>query len=171
MNNDSVVLNIGCGDGFYDSLFYSEVAKHIDAVDIDKSAIRFALNNNSSEKIQFHELDIIGNELPKKSYNVVVMDGSIGHFNFEEISNILLKVKNALSHTGIFVGSEEISTEDEMPYDHFQAFPSLLHLKKLLKNYFTFVQVKEISPIKGRYREGYFRCSANSSILDKYSWK
>jgi len=170
MNKESTVLNIGCGDGLYDSLFYSSVAKSIDAIDIDKSAIKFAIKNNSSENITYYELDCINKEFPKKSYDVVVLDGAIGHFNENDINIILSKIKNVIGNNGIFVGSEELSTLDVIPWDHFQAFPDLIDLKSLLQNFFPFVQTKEISPINDRYREGFFRCSLNRNVIEKYVW-
>ena len=48
---------------------------------------------DSLRNIKIYELDCVNNYFPRKSYDIVVFDGSIGHFNHKDINIILKKTK------------------------------------------------------------------------------
>jgi SAM-dependent methyltransferase len=164
-----VVLDIGCGEGFYTKRFFSERCREIDAIDVEPSAIAYAKRYNSSPKVTYMLKDAVIDDFPRK-YNVVIWDGAIGHFSPDVLNQVLVKISGALTETGIFVGSESLGVEG---HDHLQFFSSSEDLFSVFKPYFKHVQIKEQTyPITGGVRrEGYWRCSNNRSALDQLNWK
>src|SRR4051794_29555537 len=51
------VVDVGCGDGFYDKHFYASVASHIDAFDVDETAIAHARAHSAAANIAYHHGD------------------------------------------------------------------------------------------------------------------
>src|SRR5262249_38597968 len=51
------VLDIGCGDGSYTKRFYAPKARHVDAIDIEESAIAYAEQHNAAPNICYALLD------------------------------------------------------------------------------------------------------------------
>ena len=86
------LLDIGCGDGFFASAFFSARCQHIDSIDIDRSAIETAKRLNRSPKIDFHLLDVVRQPFPSERYDVIVWDGAIGHFLEADLSIVLEKI-------------------------------------------------------------------------------
>jgi 2-polyprenyl-3-methyl-5-hydroxy-6-metoxy-1,4-benzoquinol methylase len=157
------LLDIGCGDGFFSNTFFSARCRHIDAIDVDPSAIETARRLNSSPKIRFHILDAVRNSFPSERYDVIVWDGAIGHFSQSDTSSVLEKICRSLSPSGIFVGSESLGIEGS---DHLQYFDSESALAWVLKPYFKHVLVRTAEyRIRGGYarREAYWRCFNSSS--------
>jgi SAM-dependent methyltransferase len=170
------VLDIGCGDGFFDYLFYSGLAGHIDALDIEPSAIARARKYHQANNITYYIRDGIKQEFPNESYDVVVFDGSIGHFTEDEIATIMSRIHQVLGEGGILVGAEALEPVGKKGsgssyWDHYRGFPELVDLKDFLNPFFTCVLVKEIPAIRGRYREAYFRCGHDLERLRGYSWQ
>ena len=175
------VLDIGCGDGFFDYLFYSGVASHIDALDIEESAISLAEKYHQASNITYYVRDCVKQDFPKESYDVVVWDGAIGHFTEAEVATIMSKIQRVLGERGILVGSEalepverksrESSHRESSYWDHYLAFFEAVDLKHFLEAFLPHVLVKEIPPIRGRYREVYFRCGYDLERLRGYPWQ
>ena len=165
------VLDIGCGDGFFDYLFYSGVASHIDALDIEPSAISLARKYHQAGNITYYVRDCVKQDFPNQSYDVVVFDGSIGHFTEAEISTIMPKIQRVLAGRGILVGSEELGSVEQKSWDHDLTFPEPVDLKHFLEPFFLYVLVREIPPIRGRYREAYFRCGYDLEGLRGQLWQ
>jgi 2-polyprenyl-3-methyl-5-hydroxy-6-metoxy-1,4-benzoquinol methylase len=66
-----VVMDIGCGNGYYTSQF-ATVAQHIDAFDTNELALLFAKIRNSSENIDYStEVEF------KKKYNAIIFNDSL----------------------------------------------------------------------------------------------
>ena len=164
------VLDICCGDGFFDFLFYSGIAGQVDAIDIDRSAIAMANRYHLANNVSYRVLDCVKEELPQGSYDVVVWDGAIAHFTKDEVANVMAKIKNALGSDGILVGSEALETWEGKTWDHHLAFPEPADLRQFLLQFFPHVLIKEIPPIRGRYREAYFRCGDKREELDGHQW-
>ncbi len=88
LDSDSVVLDIGCGDGTIDYLFFSDIAKRIDGVDISESGIRYAKKNYISENLNFYKSSILDFKAEEKVYDFVFWGDSIDYFSNEEIKDI-----------------------------------------------------------------------------------
>ena len=101
------VLDACCGDGIYSGLFYSQWARFVDAIDRDDHALFYARRRYQRDNVQFHKMDIINEDFPKKNYDVIFLFAAIEHFSIESGMKLLQKIANALlmSKNGIFFGS------------------------------------------------------------------
>jgi len=167
------LLDIGCGDGFFTKRFFSAKCSRVDAIDLDKEAIRMAMKYSGSPNILYYTLDAVGNPFPGDSYDVIVWDGAIGHFSAEDSSKVLKKICNALTQEGIFLGSESLGRE-EGGYDHHQFF-SLDDLYALFKPYFRYMQMRSVDYKIGWHghlirTEAYWRCSNSPVRLSAPGW-
>jgi len=165
------ILDLCCGDGLFDYLFYSGLANHIDALDVDKSAISIAKKYHRASNITYYLSDCINNDFPNSDYDVVVWDGAIGHFHQKDAEKILIKIKNVIGERGILVGSEVLEPEERKSWDHYMTFCEPSNMRNFLKMVFPHVIVKEIPSIRRRYREVYFRCGNNLERLKGYQWQ
>ena len=164
------LLDIGCGDGFFTKRFFSVKCSHIDGVDIEPSAIQFALKENNAENIKYHLLDAVAEDFPEREYNVIVWDGAIGHFSPDTLEIMLRKISSALSTDGVFAGSESLGDEGS---DHLTRFESLDDFGKLFLRYFTFVELSATSyKINDQFtrHEAFWRCTNQPDRLQKMNW-
>jgi cyclopropane fatty-acyl-phospholipid synthase-like methyltransferase len=167
------LLDIGCGDGFFTKRFFSTKCSQIDAIDVDKDAIRVAIKHNTAQNIQYYRMDAAHYSFPGGSYDVIVWDGAIGHFSQEDSRRMLEKICKVLTPDGVFVGSESLGRE-EGGYDHLQFF-SLDNLYMLFKPYFQFIQMRTVNYKIGWggnliRREAYWRCSNSFVRLSAGGW-
>lgn len=166
-----VLLDIGCGDGFFTKSFFSVKCSHIDAIDIEPTAINAGKKYNQDKKINYVLGDATADPFPGNSYDVIVWDGAIGHFASETVKTMLDKIKGALKRDGIFVGSESLGLEG---LDHLQFFSSIEKLSMLFKPYFKHVAVKSVKyEIPGNFmrEEGFWRCSDSLHRITDSDWK
>lgn len=133
------VLDIGCGDGSFTKRFLAARAAHVDAIDLEPSAISIASRKNRAPNIRYQVLDAVRRDLPTQEYDVVVMDGVLGHVSAADSDMLLEKIKRALSKEGVFVGSESLGHEG---HDHLQFFDSPADLEQMLKRHFRSVDTK-----------------------------
>ena len=165
-----VVLDIGCGDGFFSRRFLASRASRVDGVDIEVDAIQAARALNGGENVQYHVLDATKQPFPKDRYDVIVWDGALGHFSPATTELMLQKIRSALSPTGVFCGSESLGDEGS---DHLQFFTSAEQLGRLLKSHFAVVQVYSSEyPLSSgfRRREAFWRCGDSDAALDHLQW-
>jgi SAM-dependent methyltransferase len=173
LRNDDRLLDIGCGEGFFARRFFAERCAHIDAIDIEPSAIQAARAQNSAPNIAYHLLDAVNEPFPGNNYDVIVWDGALGHFAPNTTNHMLEKIKNSLSGDGIFVGSESLGVEGS---DHLQFFDSLGDLHSLFAPYFKYIELRAVNYRTGREptsfmrSEGYWRCANNQRRLAEASW-
>ena len=166
------LLDIGCGDGFFTKRFYSRRCSHIDAIDIEPTAIADASSQNASPKIRYQLLDAVNTPFPSDNYNVVVWDGAMGHFAADTTHVMLAKIVRVLDEDGIFAGSESLGFEG---HDHLQFFESIQDLDKLFSQHFAYRAYRVIeydTPFSpGMLRqEAYWRCSATSLRMNESGW-
>jgi SAM-dependent methyltransferase len=164
------VLDIGCGDGFFDRGFFSHRCGHIDAIDIEPSAIGHARRYNAAPNIAYLELDAVAEPFPSDGYDVIIWDGAIGHFAADTTSTMLAKIGSALKPGGVFVGSESLGAEG---HDHLQFFADLEDLRATLRSQFEHVEVRSLSYEIGTpapRREAYWRCAAAPERLRALAW-
>ena len=167
------LLDIGCGDGFLDRRFYAERCAHIDAIDIDTSAVSAAKSYHRAPNINYHLLDAVSQPFPGDKYNVIALDGPLGHIQPDGIGRLLEKICRVLASDGVFVGSESLGTEGA---DHLQSFKSLDDVYHLFKPYFRYIELRSvqyrIGPHKNPFlrEEAYWRCSNDSSRLQECHW-
>jgi SAM-dependent methyltransferase len=165
-----VLLDIGCGDGFFARRFFAPKCARVDAVDIDQGAIAHASRHNPAPNISYSVLDAVNEPFPRKRYDVIVLDGALGHLESEASGRLFGKVANGLTEEGVFVGSESLGVEG---HDHLQYFETLAGLAAVLVNQFSYVQVRAIDYViasgVGR-REAFWRCASQRTRLDEAAW-
>lgn len=165
------LLDIGCGDGFFDLHFFAERCMSIDAVDVEESAITHAWRHNTAPNIAYHVLDATAEPFPRSSYDVIVFDGAIGHFPPGTTERVLKKVFDALAADGVFCGSESLGREGT---DHLQFFETLDDLGAVLASRFPYVTLREVAyrtPAGLARREAFWRCAQDSRRLDEAGWR
>jgi len=166
------ILDIGCGDAFFTKRFLSPRCAHIDAVDIEPSAIEAARTYNSAPNIKYHLLDAVAEPFPLERYDVIVWDGALGHFPSEATEIMLQKIVSSLTPEGIFLGSESLGVEGA---DHLQFFHTLDDMAAVFTPYFKYVALREVSypigPDNFWRREGFWRCAASPERLQASQWK
>jgi SAM-dependent methyltransferase len=165
-----VVLDIGCGDGALTKRFYAPRASRVDAIDVEDSAIRYARSNNAAPNIVYQRLDAVLQPFPDTQYDVIVLDGALGHFAPEAGVSLLRKISAALKPEGVFCGSESLGLEGE---DHLQYFGDLDDLRSMLLHGFQVVRVRQQRyelPSGFVRREAYWR-AANADVLDRWEWR
>ena len=149
IKENDLLCDIGCGAGFFTKRFYSFNAKSIDAMDIEKTAIDYAKRFNKSPKITYFLYDILKKNLPRSNYNIIVLNGALGHFSQFNNDILLKKISIGLHKDGLFIGSEALGRDGD---DHLQIFKNEEGLKKMLKAYFKYVHTNVIYyPIKPYY--------------------
>jgi SAM-dependent methyltransferase len=165
------VLDIGCGDGFFDKKFLAEKSSHVDALDIDDNAIRTAKRFYSANNITYHLRDAVTQSFPKNRYDVVVWDGAIGHFSSTDIDIVLNKIFHSMDSDSIFTGSESLGNEG---HDHYQYFKEIEDFGKLFKPYFKYIKLKTVQ-YKLRHSdfirtEAFWQCSNSKQRLTSSEW-
>jgi SAM-dependent methyltransferase len=172
MQPSDQALDIGCGDGYFTRRFFGPRCESIDGVDIEPSAIKEATRYNSAPNVRYFLLDAVNQPFPRASYQAVVWDGAIGHFARKDTEGMLYKISQILAPGGVFAGSESIGHEGQ---DHLQYFESLEDVAVLLRPFWRFVQLREVSyRINGgsfTRREGYWRCSDEIGRLGQAGWR
>jgi SAM-dependent methyltransferase len=172
MRPGDVVLDIGCGDGFFASRLFAPRVAHVDSIDIEPSAIAHASQYNAAANLSYHLLDAVASPFPRPTYDVIVWDGAIGHFPSDVTRRMLGKIREALADGSLFVGSESLGAEG---HDHLQFFDDLEALRRVLADDFATVQLSQMDYMipGGLLRhEGYWRCAvANSDRLPAAAWR
>jgi SAM-dependent methyltransferase len=171
MRRNDRVLDIGCGDGFFDRHFFAPRVREIDAIDIEASAIAHAERHNAAANIRYVGSDAVADPFPAAEYDVVVWDGALGHFSEEGAARVLAKVAEALTAEGAFCGSESLGVEGS---DHLQFFPDLEALRGVLGPHFAHVELTEIEyqlPSGTQRREAFWRCGHGIERLRAARWQ
>lgn len=159
------VLDLCCGDGFYSYFFFSDIARHIDAVDIDDDALHQARTRNVASNITYTKLDVTTGSLPEDAYDVICWDGAIAHFPLDDVARILSKLKKSLKPNGVLCGSEELQTDDNKSWDHHFAIPSPDRLHEILTPFFPELRVL-LRPYPREIL--YFRCGQSPERLGSF---
>lgn len=161
------VLDVGCGAGFYAHYFYASRAGIVDCIDIDPTAIAHAKKHHAHPNIRHHLLDAVTQPFPEPSYDLVIMDGSLGHFTYEQLDLLLPKIRTALGDNGLFVGYEVAEAPETQSWDHPIALTSPADFHALLGKYFA--QTRTLYNEGGGRHNVFFRCSQSADALE--IWK
>lgn len=169
MRSDDVVLDIGCGDGFFANRFFSRRAHSVDGIDIDPDAIQHARRLFGGKNVFFRQMDAVAEPFPRPTYDVIVWDGAIGHFDKASTDGMLRKIAASLNEGGAFCGSESLGLEGD---DHLQRFWTQEEMHDLLSPHFSHVLTRTISAemSSGQPRtEVFWRCAQEEDRL--LSWQ
>lgn len=160
------VLNIGCGDGFTDYYFLSDVAASIDAIDVEPVAIATAKRYHGVANVQFHRLDPVAAPFPRATYDTILMDVCIAHFPPAALERLLAKIAAALGDESIYAGSEILETEDARSHDHLQSWATLADMERFLKRFFPYVNVWQ-ERTRSWQTLVHFRCAKTLRAFDR----
>ena len=170
LRESDVLLDIGCGDGYFTSRFFAPLCAEVDGIDIEATAVEHAAAVNPAPNVRFLRSDAVEAPFPRSTYDVVVWDGAIGHFPPDTTGRVLEKVRDALAPEGVFVGSESLGQEG---HDHLQFFATTDDLAAVLRPYFAHVAVRELSyrlPDGALRREAFWRCAQEPGRLRAADW-
>jgi SAM-dependent methyltransferase len=171
VRDGDLVLDVGCGDGSLTKRFLAPRAAHVDAVDLEQSAISYASRHNSAPNITYARLDVVNEPLPASKYDVIVFDGALGHLSVEGSEVFLKAVEQHLAKDGVFCGSESLGQEGS---DHLQFFDTVDDLRSVLKRHFDHVRLRvqkyPIPHVAEPRVEAYWRCAASKAALDALNW-
>lgn len=153
-----LVLDLCCGEGFYDCLYFKDKALAIDAIDRDSRAITIARQRYSAPNIQYFCQDVLTDPFPHESYDTILMFGAIEHFSEAEQRNLLHKIAHSLKANGWFYGSTAYLKMNKVAnYEHRREFHSSSELAGFLGIFFGEVILCESIWTEKR-TEVYFLC-------------
>jgi SAM-dependent methyltransferase len=135
---DGTVLDLCCGDGFYDYHFYRHKAKSILGIDINAAAIALARREHSAPNIEYVIADVMEYPLAKSRYDVVVCRGAIEHFTCDEQQEIFDKVGYTLVPGGWFCGDTFVVSGSNEAHKH--EWKNEGEMNDALKSVFTNVE-------------------------------
>ena len=102
------VLDLCCGEGFYARYYYSSRASHVDAIDLDLSAIQIAKRYNRHESVSFYAGDVTAVPFPRSDYDTVIFFSALHCIPEEKRSMLMSKVASSLKPGGTLVGSASL---------------------------------------------------------------
>ena len=152
----SVVLDLGCGDGFFSGIFYSTRAQAVDAIDYDSRNIKLAKKYYQKDNVNFYQADITRIDLSKK-YDAIYLFAVIEHFTVAEGEALVRKISSALDGDGFFMGSTPLfSAKGGHNIEHQNEFSTEQEVKNFMIKSFEQVETW-VSPWPNR-QECYFLC-------------
>jgi 2-polyprenyl-3-methyl-5-hydroxy-6-metoxy-1,4-benzoquinol methylase len=163
------VLDLCCGDGFYPFHFYSSVAGHIDAVDVDPGAIAHAREYYSLPGIAYARLDVARDSFPDTEYDVITWDGAIEHFTPDEIQSVLGKCASAMVPGGVLHGMTILVDERSTNPWHENEFRTETELERAIGT--VFPHVSSFETIYPDRHNIYFRASLEGGRLGRFAEK
>lgn len=111
------VLDLGCGEGFYDRLYFSGCAGHVDALDFDPSVIRAAMSRNTTTNertnIKFYTRDVVQDAFPDANYDVVLCFSALQQLTEPQRDTLFRKIRVAMNPGGVFSGSVSVTPDDK----------------------------------------------------------
>jgi SAM-dependent methyltransferase len=96
MKSGDAVLDVGCGDGFYEKHFYAAVVAHVDAIDGDAGAIAHAQRVHAAANVRFLAQDVAA-PFPSSRYDVAVTDQCLQYLEANVRDALLARLAAAAS--------------------------------------------------------------------------
>jgi ubiquinone/menaquinone biosynthesis C-methylase UbiE len=144
------VLDLCCGEGFYDRMYFAERASHIDALDMDGSAIDLAQALNRRRNLRFYKADVAQDEFPDSEYDTVLCFSALQQMSRAQLDVLLPKIRVALKAGGTFFGSVSLIPENVL-------LPTEDQVRPEFAAHFPRVELNCSTWPNGRI-ECYFRC-------------
>lgn len=145
LNQNSKVLDIGCGDGLINYLFFSDIAMQVDAFDLSPKAIDFARKNYNKKNLNYINENILNYQLKNNYYNFVFWNDSINYFDLQEVKYLLKNIEKCLVENGILHIKSPIMFNNKLAEtDKYRKFaPQANELLDLIKSKFEILYFKE----------------------------
>lgn len=126
------VLDLCCGEGFYDRMYFAERASSVDALDMDGSAIDLAQTLNRRRNLRFYKADVAQDNFPDTEYDTILCFSALQQMSRAQLDVLLPKIRAAVKAGGSFFGSVSLisenillRTEDEVGAEFAKHFPSV----------------------------------------------
>ena len=100
VKKDSNVLDLCSGDGLYTYLFLSDLAKSIDAIDINKESIGNSIKKYNRNNINYISADILQYNFKIKHYDVVIWSEAVAYFSEDERILVYRKILKTIKDDG-----------------------------------------------------------------------
>ena len=145
LNQNSKVLDIGCGDGLIDYLFFSDIAMQVDAIDLSPKAIDFARKNYNKKNLNYINENILNYQLKNNYYNFVFWNDSINYFDLQEVKYLLKNIEKCLVENGTLHIKSPIMFNNKLAEtdNHRKFAPQANELLDLIKSKFEILYFKE----------------------------
>ncbi len=131
-----VILDLFCGDGYYSRYFHSSIAGHIDAIDLDPTAIAHAEKLHSHPAIVYKVSDAVKDPFPATAYDVVLWFEAIEHLTEPNYKVVIAKIKECIGDSGVLIGSTPIFDKPVAQvsnWEHENEFESADRLRRFLE--------------------------------------
>ncbi len=100
---DKTILDLGCGIGCF-TFELADKAKKVVGIDISSKVIKFAIENNSRDNIEYMVQDITKLNDIKDTFDIVFSDMVFNYI--EDYDNLLNDINNHLNENGLLVFSQ-----------------------------------------------------------------
>jgi cyclopropane fatty-acyl-phospholipid synthase-like methyltransferase len=146
------VLDLCCGEGFYDRMYFAGRASRVDALDVDGNAIVLAQGLNRRRNLRFYKADVAQDEFPGSEYDMILCFSALQQMSRIQLDTLLPKVRAALkAGGGTFFGSVLLVPENPLLRTEDQVGPEFAaHFPRVELN---------CSAWPNSRVECYFRCS------------
>jgi SAM-dependent methyltransferase len=114
MAPDAKVLDLCCGEGFYDRMYFAGRAGRVDALDIGGRAIGMARVLNDRSNIRFYTADVVKENFPDTDYDVILCFSAAQQMSEGQLTVLLPKIRRALKVGGLFFGSVSLIPENNL---------------------------------------------------------
>jgi len=151
LTKDSVVLDIGCGDGYIDYLFFSDISKCVEAVDVSKDAIKLAKKNFKKDNLTFINKNILNHNFKENYYDYIFWNDSFDYFSNDERQKLIDKIKLSLKETGFLHIKTPINKKNPISESN--------NLKSNVSNEITMIKelLKDFKIVESRTTDYIFR--------------
>jgi ubiquinone/menaquinone biosynthesis C-methylase UbiE len=92
------VLDLGCGNGWFSNWLVDHGAKHVSAVDLNKTELEQARRCFSSNQISFYHANIYTDQLPEAPFDLITVNACVQYF--ADLSVLLYQLKSRLAEGG-----------------------------------------------------------------------
>ena len=144
LDENSFILDVGCGTGVLIPYYIYKDIAHVDAVDLSDKMIEICRNRFKSEKVSFHCTSILNYDTDRR-YDLIMIYNALPHL--PEREKLFAHLSDLLKENGRLVIAHGLSLEklrevhDGVPKDVADSFPDLETLKKELSEKLTVIEI------------------------------
>lgn len=137
IHENNTVLDLCCGDGSYDYLFFSDIAGQIDAVDYDANSINYAKSAYKHKNINYICSDLLLFEYKDDFYDVVTWRAGAAYFAKKDRKTLFQFICKSLKKEGKFYIGTPLMKEENFSANQIEVITSELDFKKEFEDLFN----------------------------------
>ena len=144
LDENSFILDVGCGTGVLIPYYIYKDIAHVDAVDLSDKMIETCRNKFTDEKVLFHCTSILNYDTQSR-YDLIMIYNALPHL--PEREKLFAHLSGLLKENGRLVIAHGLSLEkltqvhDGVPSEVADDFPKLETLKKELSEKLTVIEI------------------------------